>query len=189
MTEPGPPEDDFFFGDEDFPGGEDFLGDEVEPAPPTWRRPLLIAVAALTAAAMIVVPLYNVFFAASVADNGLEVCGFDYCVVQDGVREAGLDLTMSRLSNTFLDQADARALANELTDFLGIQSVGLVVVEDLDGRLGGVYDRSERLVSIERPARAWTVLHEVAHAVESGHGREFQAVVIDLASHMEAVGG
>lgn len=189
MTEPGPPEDDFFFGDEDLFGEEDFPEDEMEAAPPPWRRPVLIAVAALTAAAMIIVPLYNVFFAASVADNGLEVCGFDYCVVQDGVREAGLDLTMSRLSNTFLDQTEARALANELTDYLGIQRVGLVVVDELDGRLGGVFDRSERLVSIERPARAWTVLHEVAHAVETGHGREFQVVVIDLASYMEEAGG
>lgn len=189
MTEPGPPEDDFFFAEDEFFEADDFLEEEIEPAPPTWRRPVLIAVAALTAAAMIVVPLYNVFFAATVADNGLEVCGFDYCIVQDGVREAGLDLAMSRLSNTFLDQAEARALANELTDHLGIQRVGLVVVEDLDGRLGGVYDRGERLVSIESPARAWTVLHEVAHAVEAGHGREFQEVVIDLASYMESDGG
>lgn len=186
MTEPGPPEDEFFFEAEDF-FGEDF-DEEIEPASPTWRRPVLIAVAAITAAAMIIVPMYNVFFAASVADNGLEVCGFDYCVVQEGVREAGLDLTMSRLSNTLLDQSEARALAHALTDYLGIQRVGLVVVDDLDGRLGGVYDRSERLVSIERPARAWTVLHEVAHAVEPGHGREFQEVVIDLASYMEAAG-
>lgn len=186
MTEPGPPEDEFFFAEDGFFEDDDFLEEEIEPAPPTWRRPVLIVVAALTAAAMIIVPLYNVFFAASVADNGLEVCGFDYCVVQDGVREAGLDLEMSRLSNTFLDEAEARALANELTDFLGIQRVGLVVVDELDGRLGGVYDRGERLVSIESPARAWTVLHEVAHAVEPGHGREFQEVVIDLASYMES---
>lgn len=188
MTEPGPPEDEFFFTEEDFFEDEDSFEDEIEPAPPTWRRPVLIAVATLTAAAMIIVPLYNVFFAASVADNGLEVCGFDYCMVQEGVREAGLDLTMSRLSNTFLDQEEARALASELTDYLGVPRVGLVVVDDLDGRLGGIYDRSERLVSIERPARAWTVLHEVAHAVETGHGREFQEVVIDLASYMESAG-
>lgn len=189
MTDPGPPEDEFFFAEEDFFGEEEFFEDEIEPAPPTWRRPVLIAVAAITAVAMIIVPMYNVFFAASVADNGLEVCGFDYCVVQEGVREAGLDLTMSRLSNTFLDEAEARALAHELTDYLGIERVGLVVVDELDGRLGGVYDRSERSVLIERPARAWTVLHEVGHAVETGHGREFQQVVIDLASYMESVGG
>lgn len=189
MTEPGPPDDEFFFAEDELFEDDDFLEDEIEQAPPAWRRPLLIAVAALTAAAMIIVPLYNVFFATSVADNGLEVCGFDYCIVQDGVREAGLDLTMSRLSNTFLDEEEARALANELTNHLDIQRVGLVVVEELDGRLGGVYDRGERLVSIESPARAWTVLHEVAHAVEPGHGQEFQGVVIDLASYMEAAEG
>ena len=191
MTEPDSPENDFFFEDEDFFGESGFPDDEPAPAPPPppWRRAALIVVAALTAAAMVVVPLYNLLLARDVADNGLEVCGFDYCVVQDGVREVGLDLTMSLLSNTFLDQAEARALASDLTDYLGIQRVGLVVVDDLDGRLGGVYDRSERLISIERPARAWTVLHEVAHAVEAGHGREFQEVVVDLASYMDSTGG
>lgn len=177
MIEPGQ-DDDFFleWGPQE---------DELEPPPPTWRRPVLIVVAAITAISMAVVPLYNVFFAASVAENGLEICGFDYCVVQEGVREAGLDLTMSRLSTTFLEQSEARSLADELTDHLGIAPVGLVVVEDLDGRLGGVYDRSERSITIESPARAWTVLHEVAHAVETGHGEDFQRVVIDLAAYME----
>lgn len=183
MIEPGHQDDEFFF--EEWDPEED----EFEPPPPSWRRPVLIAVAAITAIAMAVVPLYNVFFAVSVADNGLEVCGFDYCVVQEGVREAGLDLTMSRLSNTFLDQGEARDLADELAEHLGIDRVGLVVVDQLDGRLGGVYDRSERLISIERPARAWTVLHEVAHAVEPGHGEDFQRVVIDLAAYMESAGG
>lgn len=162
---------------------------DLEPLPqPRWRRPLLIAVAVITAVAIAVVPLYNVLFTDTVADNGLEICGFDYCVVQDAVREAGLDLTMSRLSNTFLDEEGARLLADELTTYLGIEDVGLRVVDDLDGRLGGVYDPGSRSITIERPARAWTVLHEVAHAVVGGHGEEFQDVVIELTSHMEEAG-
>ena len=172
-------EDDFHFE-----GWDDEVEEELEPAP-SWRRPVLIAVAAVTAVAMAVVPLYNVFFAATVSDEGLEVCGFDYCVVQEGLREAGLDLTMSRLSNTFLEESEARELARELTGHLGIEPVGLVVVQDLDGRLGGLYDRSERSISIERPARAWTVLHEVAHAVETGHGDDFLRVVIELTEYLD----
>lgn len=164
-------------------------GEGLEPAAPTWRRPVLIAVAAITALSMAMVPLYNVLFATTVADNGLEVCGFDYCVVQERVRAAGLDLTMSRLSNTFLEEGEARQLADELTEHLGVDPVGLRVVEDLDGRLGGVYDRGSRSISIESPARAWTVLHEVSHVVESGHGEEFQAVVIELAAYLESRGG
>lgn len=153
---------------------------------PTWRKPVLIAVATITAIAMALIPIYNVVFATRVADNGLEICGFDYCVVQEAVRGAGLDLTMSRLANTILVESEARDLANELTDYLGTSPVGLSVVEDLDGRLGGLYDPGARSISIESPARAWTVLHEVAHAVESGHGPGFRDVLIDLASYLSA---
>lgn len=179
MIEPDHHDEEFFFD------AWDTDEEDLEPARPTWRRPVLIAVAAVTAIAMALVPIYNVFFATRVADNGLEVCGFDYCIVQESVREAGLDLTMSRLTNTFLDEGEARALADELTDYLGVAPVGLMVVQDLDGRLGGVYDRSERSISIESPARAWTVLHEVAHAVEPGHDEDFQEVVIDLTAYMD----
>lgn len=155
--------------------------EDVEPATaPVWRKPVLIVVAGLTAVAMALVPIYNVFWARTFADNGLEVCGFDYCVVQEAVRVAGLDLEMSRLSNTFLDDEGARSLADELTEYLDVDPIFLTVVDDLEGSLGGVYDPEARSIQIERPARAWTVLHEVAHAVEIGHDEDFQAVVIDL---------
>lgn len=160
--------------------------EEDEPLSTPWRRPVLIAVAAITALAIVLVPLYNVVFSRSVADNGLEICGFDYCIVQDAVREAGLDLTMSRLSNTFLTEEEASSLANELTAYLGIEPVGLQVVEDLERLLGGIYDPDTRSISVESPARAWTVLHEVAHAVQGGHGDGFRDVVIDLTSFMES---
>lgn len=174
---------------EDLPFGEwaDW-DDEPEPvaAAPTWRRPALIVVAAITAVAMAVVPLYNVFQARTVAENGLEICGFDYCVVQEAAVEAGADLVMSRLWNTLVDEETARQLAAELTDHLGIRPVTLHLVDDLEGRLGGVYDPETRSIRIARPARAWTVLHEVAHAVETGHGTEFRELVIELARWIEA---
>lgn len=167
---------------EEWEDGWDLEDEDLEPIePPPWRRPLLIAVAALTAIAMAIVPLYNVFFARTVADNGLEVCGFDYCVVVDAAREEGLDLTMSRLSNTFLDDAETRELVDAATDYLNVAPVGLEVVDDLEGRLGGVYDPVSRTIRIERPARAWIVLHEVAHVAEGGHGEGFQRVLIELA--------
>lgn len=169
-------------------GDWDDENDEIE-GPPPWRRPLLIAVAALTAAAMAMVPLYNVFSARTVADNGLEVCGFDYCVVQEAAVAAGVDPVMSRLWNTFLDEEAARELAAELTDHLGIDPVGLRLVDDLEGRLGGVYDPESRSIQIAHPARAWTVLHEVAHAVENGHGPEFQELVVELARWVDSNDG
>jgi len=175
---------------DDLPFDEDW-GDwddeeEAVEAAPTWRKPLLIVVASVTALSMAMVPLYNVFWARTVADNGLEVCGFDYCVVQEAAVDAGVDLIMSRLWNTFVDQDTAREFAADLTDHLGVESVGLQVVEDLDGRLGGVYDPESRSIRIAQPARAWTVLHEVAHAVETGHGPEFRELVIELARWVDS---
>jgi len=175
VIEPDRPDEQLF---EDW----DLDEEDLEPlAPPAWRKPLLIAVAALTALAMALVPLYNVVFGRSVAENGLEICGFDYCVVQDAVRAAGVDLVMSRLSTSFLDEREAQDLADRLTEHLDIDPIRLQVVQNLDGRLGGFYDSERRAISIESPARAWTVLHEVAHAMETGHGEPFQAVVVDLA--------
>ena len=164
-------------------------GYEPIEATPTWRKPLLIAVAAVTAIALATVPVYNVIRARTVAENGLEVCGFDYCVVQEAAVDAGVDLIMSRLWNTFLDEDPARQFASRLTDHLGIDPVGLQIVGDLEGRLGGVYDPETRSIQIERPARAWTVLHEVAHAVETGHGPEFRELVIDLARWVDSGDG
>lgn len=180
---------DWWVEDEHFdpPGVEDWDDEteDLEPSP-AWRRPFLVTVAIITALALAAIPIYNVLSARSIADNGLEICGFDYCIVQEAVRAAGLDSTMSALAHTFLDEADARAFADDLTGYLGIENVGLAVVTRLEGRLGGVYEPSSRSISIESPARAWTVLHEVAHAVATGHGEDFQEVVIDLAGWAES---
>jgi hypothetical protein len=96
---------------------------------------------------------------------------------------------MSRLSNTLLDDTEAGDLADELTEHLGVGRVEVEVVDDLEGHIGGVYDVETRTISIERPARAWTVLHEVAHVLEPGHGADFQRVVIDLATVIEEENG
>jgi hypothetical protein len=164
-----------------FPEWDDEVEDNEQEPSRAWRRPLLIGIAALTAIAVALVPLYNLFRQPQVADNGLEVCGFDYCVVSEAVAAAGLDLVMSRLANLVLDEVGARGLAMELTDYLDIDPVGLEVVGDLEGRLGGVFDPETRSIVIESPARAWTVLHEVAHAQANGHDERFQRVVVDLA--------
>ncbi|MCZ6630871.1 MAG: hypothetical protein O7D28_05940, partial [Actinobacteria bacterium] len=70
--------------------------DSFEPLePPPWRRWLIIAVAALTVMAMALVPLYNFIDRdPPVADNGLEVCGFDYCIVHVGGGLAGMTAGM-----------------------------------------------------------------------------------------------
>jgi hypothetical protein len=174
-------------GDSDFEDGgfphewEDEEEDlSTEPIAPRWRKPLLIGVSALIIVALVMVPVYNALTAPTVADNGLEVCGFDYCIVEEAVRGADLELEMSSLYNELLDDEEAVALARLLTDHLGVDPVGLSVVDSLEGRLGGVYDPATRSIEIERPARAWTVLHEVAHVMEGGHGQDFQEVLIEL---------
>jgi hypothetical protein len=163
-------------------------GDEEfeEIAPPRWRRPALVALAILVALSLAILPLQSLFDGTTpaVSDSGLEICGDDYCIVREAVVEAGLDLEMSRLANTLLDDSAAADLANELTDYLGVERVVLSVVDELGGRLGGVYDPSTRSISIERPANAWVVAHEVAHAVAPGHGEAFQRALVDLARHL-----
>ena len=180
MVESENPVEQFFVEDWD-------LDEYEEPKAPLWRGPLLIGVALLAVAAMATGPIYNLVNAEvfPVADNGLEVCGFDYCVVQDGVREAGLDLVMSRFANIHLDDESALALADVLIDRLGAEPVTVTIVDRLDGHVEGQYDPASRTILIERPARAWTVLHEVAHIDNAGHGDDFQQRLIDLASWLD----
>lgn len=162
----------------------DFFPDEEEDQIPTsspWRRPVLIGVAAITAAAMLLVPLFNVISQRpQLADNGLEICGFDYCVVQDATIAAGLNEEMSRLANTFLGDEEASRFAASLLDRIGENGVSFVVVDRLEGELKGRYEPANRTIFVERPIRAWMVVHEVAHAEASGHGEEFQEVLIEL---------
>lgn len=152
---------------------------------------MITAIGVLVAAAMLAGPVWNTFDRASppVSDTGLELCGFDYCIVQDAVREAGLGVTMSRLANTYVGDEEVAAFADELLDYLGERSVTVEIVDDLDGRIAGQYRSADRVVLLERPVRAWIVLHEVAHVGASGHGEIFQEAIIDLARHVEASSG
>lgn len=147
-----------------------------------WRRRLVVGVSIVAIMSLSAVPISNLIDGGRprVADNGLEVCAFDYCVIQDAVSAVGLDLEMSRLSNLILDDAAARLVA-ATTRYLGIAPIAVRIEDQLGGQLGGYFDPAGPVVVIERPANVWIVLHEVAHAVAAGHGPDFQAVLIDLA--------
>lgn len=168
-------QDDPFFDEFEFPHE-----DEEEPLTPWWRRPLLIGVAALTAGSMFLIPVYNLLQGRELADNGLEVCGFDYCIVQDAAISAGLNEEMSRLANTFLGDEESIALATALLDRIGENDVSFVIVDQLEGDIKGQFDPASRTIFVERPVRAWIVVHEVAHATAPGHGEDFQRSLIDL---------
>lgn len=169
--------------------GDEWSGDEMEEpsAHPPWRRRTIMIIGGVVAVAMLAGPVWNIIDRAApqVSESGLELCGFDYCIVQDAVRDAGLDLTMSRLANTFLDDAEAQSLADDLVAYLGVDEVTVDVVDRIDRRIAGQYDPSSRQILLERPARAWIVVHEVAHTVALGHGDDFQETMIDLAAWME----
>lgn len=162
---------------------DEWLEPDPPPPPPRWRRRLVTALGIVVAAAMLAGPVWNVVDRATppTSDAGLELCGFDYCVVQDAVREAGHGVTMSRLANTYLTDDEAAQFADALVDRLGVPAVTVRVVDRLDRRIAGLYEGAERRITLERPIRAWVVLHEVAHAVAAGHGEAFQETVIELA--------
>lgn len=180
-----------------FPDRSDREHDEYDPTevengyepiePSRWRRIALMVVAAVTALAIAAVPIYNLVEARDrpIADNGLEVCGFDYCVIQDMVTAAGLGDTMSRLALTFLNDTEAEQFASDLLAHLGREPVDFEIVDRLDGDISGEYSPDTETIRIERPARAWIVVHEVAHVGTDGHGDEFREALLDLAAWIE----
>lgn len=146
------------------------------------RRGLIAGVAALIAAAMLAVPVWQVVdrFTPEFADNGLEICRFDYCVVQTAVIDAGLGPVMTEMSGTFLDIEQAQAFADLLLTELGGLPVTVVEVDRIEGRVAGRFITATRTAEVERPMSQWTVLHELVHSREPGHGEDFREEMIEL---------
>src|SRR5690606_4096140 len=89
------------------------------------------------------------------------------------------------LSSRFLTDSDAKQLADDIAFFLGIEPVALQVVEQLDDGQGGVYIPARREILIRRPADPWTVAHEMAHVVSTGHGEDFIEALLELARWLD----
>ena len=147
-------------------------------------------IAAVVAVAMLSVPVWNVLDLREppVADNGLEICGPDYCDVFEAVRDAGYDTELIRLSSTYISDEEALALTEELVEELGEDPVTVEVLDRLPGATAGRYLGSERLVQLERPVRLWTVVHEAAHTASAGHEGDFQQTLVDLVDWLKASG-
>lgn len=141
----------------------------------------------VTALAMLVLPLWNVVRGATpqVADNGLEVCSFDYCVVEEQVRAAGFGDVMIRQSGVIVPDAEVQSYVDAFSDVVDGPPVTAEVVDDLPGELGGRYITSDRVIQIDRPATVWIIAHEVAHSVGSGHDDDFMDALLELARHLE----
>ena len=141
----------------------------------------------VTALAMLVLPLWNVVQATSpqVADNGLEVCAFDYCIVEEQVREAGYAEVMIRQSGEIVPDREVQSYVDAFTDVVGGPPLTAEVVDDLPGELGGRYTPADRHIQIDRPATVWIIAHEVAHSVGSGHDDDFIQALLELAAHLE----
>lgn len=161
-------------------------GEDDAVAESGWRRPILIIVAAVTALALAAVPLYNVIVSKAGEDaGGLEVCGFDYCIVQEAMVDADLDHVMALLANTYLDDSEAQTWADAIAASIDIEPVDVQVVDHIDGDPAGLFDPDSRVALVERPARAWIVLHEVVHAVARGHGADFIALIGSVARDVD----
>lgn len=183
---------------DELPVGETFdddvedagVDDELQPALSGWRRRSAMWIAGIVAVSMMSVPLWNVLEARQppVADNGLEMCGFDYCDVFEAVRQAGYDAELLRLANRYLSDEEARSLTDRLVAELGTGPVTVRVVDRLPGATAGRFMGSERLIELQRPVRTWTVVHEAAHTVGGGHGAEFQDTLVDLIDWMDRTG-
>jgi hypothetical protein len=162
------------------PISEDPIGRRTLPT--TWR-----VMGILAALSMLAIPLFNLIDARSpqIADNGLEVCRFDYCIVERHVVDAGLGRTMAEMSSIIVPDAEVQSFVDAMIDVVGGPSVTAQVVDDLPGDLGGRYSSAERLIQIDRPATVWVIAHEVAHTVSPGHDEDFQETLVELGRFFE----
>jgi hypothetical protein len=150
--------------------------------PTSWR-----VMGILAALSMLAIPLFNLIDARSpqIADNGLEVCRFDYCIVERYVVDAGLGRTMAEMSSIIVPDAEVQSFVDAMIDVVGGPSVTAQVVDELPGDLGGRYVPAERLIQIDRPATVWIIAHEVAHTVSQGHDEKFQETLVELGRFFE----
>jgi hypothetical protein len=154
---------------------------------PSWRRRLIPAVTVVALLAMLMLPFYSLIDSVNRprAENGLEICDFDYCVVQEAVREAGLGTEMTRLASIVLSEEEAARLLHVILAHLEVPPVRFEVVDDLGGRTAGLYEPATRTIRVERPIRAWTIAHEAAHTLASAHGGAFTRVLIEIVTWLE----
>lgn len=97
----------------------------------------------------------------------LDVCEWDYCVVQSEIGEFRIE----QFAYT-IDLDEALAIVEAVTESLDLSPV-TVQSEDLQGDLGGYYDPSTDSITLDEPIVTWTVIHEVAHhIVHEQHGAE-----------------
>lgn len=153
--------------------------------PTSWR--VIGVVAALS---LLVIPVLNLINAGPrFADNGLEICRFDYCVVERQVFDAGLGGTVAVMSSIIVPDEDVQSVVDELIAVVGGPAVTVEVVAELPGDLGGRYIASEGLIELDRPVNLWVIAHEVAHAVAPGHEDEFIATLVELARYFDRTTG
>lgn len=163
---------------------------DFEPFLPTrsrmgWKVRLVALTAALS---MLAIPLYNVIDGASpqIADNGLEVCRIDYCLIEQRVRAAGLGDVMVGMAASVVPDSEVQSFVDTMVGVVGGPDIAAFVVDELPGDLGGRYSPAARSIEIDRPATVWLIAHEVAHSVSTGHGEEFQETLIELGEFFQS---
>lgn len=167
---------------------DEWGADEDWPPPgDTARNRWIRRIAWIVAVAVAAVPIWNIVGGSTprFADNGLEVCTFDYCAVEEVVDDAGYRLTMARLSEERLDDEQAQDFADRLAGVVSAPPVVVEVFDDLPGDIGGRYLPEERVIQVRRPATRWIVIHEVAHTVGSGHGSDFEGALLTMIEWVE----
>lgn len=149
--------------------------------------PWVRAIGIVAVLAMIMLPLWNVLRGSTpqIADNGLEVCPIDYCVVQRAIEQAGLGITMAGASKRIVPDDETQAVVDRLSAVVDGPAVSVVVVDDLEGPIGGRYASATRTISVDRPATVWVLAHEVAHSVAPGHDSDFLAALTRIARALE----
>ncbi len=153
--------------------------------PTSWR-----VVGVVAALSLLVIPVLNLITAGpQFADNGLEICRFDYCDVERHVFDEGLGGTMAVMSSIIVPDDEVQSYVDAMIDVVDGPSVTVEVVDELPGDLGGRYFTSERVIQLDRPVNLWVIAHEVAHSVAPGHEDDFLETLVELGRFFQATTG